>query len=102
MFDFGRDSGQRADIALGDARVYRCADSIGVQGEAHSLWTLLALDHARMISELRYGETPSGFRAVTGPTPLDPGCYIVEISGTGRTRMQVLADRHVHSDGRPW
>jgi hypothetical protein len=102
---FGPERGRDGDVALDVVRIYKCADSAGVGGAAAdrgAMWVLYAADRGQMVSSLRYGETPVGFRSAVGPVPLAPGCYIAQISGTGRTRFRVGSNGGVSDEGPPW
>jgi hypothetical protein len=103
---FGRDHGRNREVALGVVRVHKCADSIGAGGraaDAGAMWVLYATDRrAPMVSKVRYGEALPGFRSTVGPVSLIPGCYFVQISGTGVTRFRVASNGTVSDEGRPW
>ena len=96
----GAERGQEAPVALGKVVVYACADSVGGPAEAHAAWYTRAQDRAQEVSRVRYGDTLPGFTVPVGAKPLTPGCYVVEISGTGLSRFQVQTDGRIVEQAR--
>lgn len=103
-FDFGRVRGKSREVTIDVVRVYHCSDIVGVGGteaDRRAMWALWSEGRARTLSRVRYGEVPPGFRSSVGPKPLVPGCYIVQISGTGRTSFVIEPNHEVTDEGPP-
>jgi hypothetical protein len=77
-------------VLIGIFRVDSCGQPNDSSSEAE--WLLISTDDAKPLSEVIYGQAPTGYTTAEGPTSLSRGCYRVTTSGTGRTMFQVDAD----------
>ena len=98
---FGEERGKLQSVAVGSVQVYRCADQQSATS-AEKMWAVRAIDTAKSIDHVEYGIAPVGYHVDEGPRRLEPGCYVVQISGTGRTRFRINPDNTATDDGPPW
>ena len=99
-FELGYEQGVSEPIDLRELRVHVCGtNSASRMGVA--IW-IISRETNERLSQVRFGETPMGFKSESKPPNLTPGCYIVQISGTGRMKFQVLNDGRVVDLGPPW
>lgn len=80
--------GRRGPVAIGAIRVYECGGDDSGPG---AMWVVGPRGGTADIRRIVYGTTPPGFVSDQGPRALTPGCYRVEISGTGSTEFTVDA-----------
>ena len=101
VFRLGKERGHDREVALDTVRVRRCDDASGAGAAADSgaSWVLYAVERAQGVSRIRYGEPPAGFRSAVGPVPLVPGCYSVQVSGTGAAGFSVAPNGVVTDEG---
>ena len=100
VFHLGQERGRDRNVALGVLRVRRCDDGGGAAADGGAMWALYSVNRAQEVSRIRYGAAPPGFRSVVGPVPLTPGCYSVEVSGTGAARFAVASDGMITDEGQ--
>lgn len=86
VLQFGRERGIPGGAAIGVIRVYRCDGPATGDGAS---WVVGPVGGTNDVTQIRYGETPPGFSSDQGPLPLTPGCYKVDVSGTGKTAFVV-------------
>ena len=73
-------------VAIGVVRVYGCQAPATGGG---AMWVTGPSSGTANVRELVYGHPPDGFSTDQGPKTLVPGCYFVDISGTGKTAFTV-------------
>ncbi len=101
VFRLGPKRGSQSNVSLGMLTVFRClGDDPSRIGD--TVWKVRSSDTAQPILEVSYGALPIGFVAAVEATPLTPGCYVVQISGTGRTRFRIARNGIVTDEGDPW
>lgn len=84
-------------VAIGVVRVYECGWPATGGGAA---WVVGPQNGTANVQQIVYGETPPGFVSDQGPHPLKPGCYRVDVSGTGKTEFQVEANGAINEHQR--
>ncbi len=85
----GKKRGTPGGADIGVIRVYRCDSPATGEG---AMWVVGPSGGTNDVRRIVYGETPPGFVSNQGPHPLTPGCYRVDVSGTGKTEFQVEKD----------
>jgi hypothetical protein len=89
--------GGSGEVAIGVIRVYECS---GPATGAGAMWVVGPRNGTANVQQIVYGETPPGFVSDQAPQPLKPGCYRVDVSGTGKTEFQVDANGAVSERAR--
>jgi hypothetical protein len=97
VLEFGRERGTPGGAAIGAIRIYGC-DAPGTGSGAQ--WVVGPTGGTADVREIKYGETPAGFTSDQGPQPLKPGCYRVDVSGTGKTQFIVEPSGQVREQER--
>ena len=97
--NFGAHQGRQGSIAIGIVRVARCDNA---QTMKDLMWVIKSNGNTQSIDHLVYGITPDGFHSEKAASPLTAGCYVVQVSGTGRTQFRILPNGTVNDEGRPW
>ncbi len=101
VFGVGRSLGG-PPISLGDLLVAPCEGYDGTARQAR--WFIIETGGSPEVSRVTYGQTPGGYRATTymdrerppSPVPpLDSGCYVADLDGTGVVRFDVKANGSV-------
>jgi hypothetical protein len=85
----GKKRGQPGGADIGVVRVYRCDGAATGEG---AMWAVGPSSGTGDVRQIVYGQTPAGFVSNQGPQPLTPGCYRIDVSGTGKTEFQVGND----------
>lgn len=98
VFGVSRERGAVTPINFGVLNVSAC--------ETRDAYWVLSSTGRRVEHPLlvEYGVVPPGFVSDVGPRPLDPGCYLASVVGTGRTRFIVGEDgavEELNDDERP-
>lgn len=86
VLQFGTDRRKLGGADIGVIRVYECGGSSTGLG---AMWVVGPQGGTAELRELTYGLTPPGFTSDQGPQPLEPKCYRVDVSGTGKTEFVV-------------
>lgn|SRR5690348_8138423 len=99
VFGVGEEVGKEKVLkSFPGLRVGVC-DSTGAAGK--DVWLIDANDNSSPSpTRVTYGEAPPGYHSKLAAEPLTPGCYQVEIQGTGFARFDVYADRRVKEELR--
>ena len=84
VFQFGTRRGVPGGAQIGVVRVYRCNGSATGPG---AMWVVGPVGGTANVLELAYGEPPPDFSADQGPVDLQPGCYRIDVSGTGKAEF---------------
>jgi hypothetical protein len=100
-FVFGHERSAEAPIALGAISVHPCGTP-GGPAEVNAMWFIVSRSGAESMTRLRYGDSRPSFAVLVPPRALTPDCYDAEITGMGRTRLQVEADADVVDRGPAW
>jgi hypothetical protein len=87
--------GTRA-VAVGVLRVQQCGGPTTGSG---AWWVVGPSAGTDSLRQIVYGQTPAGWVSEQGPRALTPGCYEVEVSGTGTTRFAVDSAGRVTEQG---
>lgn len=97
---FGRERGVQEPIEIMGLRIDECR-AVAAKGRYpapdSAVWALeVSTAASPSISNLQYGEAPTGFSAL-GPAPelQNSECYLVTISGTGRTAFEIDANGEI-------
>jgi hypothetical protein len=86
IFGLGKDRAHPGSADIGVVRVYRCDGSSTGDG---AMWVLESNGATKRVERIVYGDSPAGFVSDQGPRPLSPGCYLVDVSGSGQTQFEV-------------
>lgn len=82
----GKSRESNDSVAIGVIRVYGCQGPATGRG---AMWVTGPSSGTAYVREVVYGNPPSGFSTDQGPKTLLPGCYFVDVSGTGKTAFTV-------------
>ncbi len=92
VFGVATKRGGDEPIGPGSLAVHPC----GTAAKSAALWALSTDSGAVSVPlSLAYGEEPAGHHTTIGPKPLTMGCYRANVSGTGSTEFEVLANGSV-------
>jgi hypothetical protein len=91
VFNVGPKRGRTGLKGLGYLRIYPCGGPTAGPG---ATWVAGVDYGSGVVHQVLYGQVPPGFTA-SEAQPLEPGCYMAAISGTGRTRFEVRPDGDV-------
>jgi hypothetical protein len=80
-------------VSIGYFRIVRCELPVDVRSDSAS-WDLDNVGSGHPILFI-YGKPPMGFRTISGPKALIPGCYRVVLSGNARFKFEVRPDGSV-------
>lgn len=80
-------------------RVTECGKSRGGV-PTETMWEIFpVLYPLSPLRRIEYGVTPTGYQATNAPSPLVPGCYVVQVS-TVSIQIRVAEDGRVFDEGR--
>jgi hypothetical protein len=87
VFVLGKEPGKPEPVGIGVLSVRPCGATEG--DRATALWIIEGSGGTQPLERVRYGITPQDFVATVEAKPIGPGCYRVDISGSGETTFEI-------------